>query len=453
MNLTKRISCLLATLLVAVSPAAANAQSREQFFFSDNAALSGGAVVSVTDDSGSTYYNPAGLALNRRSTADLSASTFGVRIRPVDGVMVAQFPNGPSRLKLDSFDILSAPHAVAFTRRLGENVSLGLALYVVEFDVRTGEDTKSGGLDPATGERVRQHVDLDLQSNKYVFGPAIGWQVTSGFRVGFGIYGTYSKRVASGRLIFDGQYPEEADGSVSVDFLVAHERGQASAFGIRAMAGLQWEPGEDWRIGLAARSPELQLTSSGQVLSLTAFADGGAAATSKPLFNETETKIESKVALSMPPQFIAGVARMFGSKSFVAVDVDLQPPLRVPAIAVDRDMTVNARVGGIGKVSERVSVGAGVFSDRATNRLLGSGIADDRIDWYGLSGGLQLRTLLPLADRNTGEPLVLATTIALRAAVGIGEARTYELDGGLIPRTADVRFYEFVPYLGSGLTF
>lgn len=454
MSLRRLGSWSAATLLVSW-PTVAEAQSREQFFFSDDAALSAGAVVSVTDDSGAIYYNPAGLALNRRSTADLSASTFGLRIRPINDALVAHFPNGESTLKLDSFDILSAPHAVAFTRRLGENISLGLALYVVEFDVRTGAATANDGLDPTTGEVLRQHIDLDAQSTKYVFGPALGWELAPGLRFGFGVYGTYGKRVSSGRLFFDGELAPQPDGIIPVEFIVLHARGQQSSVGMRAMAGVQWEPAPDWRLGLAARTPELQLRSGGEALALSAFADGTPTATARPTFSEEETSPGSKVGLTVPPQFIAGVARVLGTKTFVAIDVDVQTPLKVKSLDVDRDATVNARIGGIAKVSDRISVGGGFFTDRATRQTLTAAIGDDRVDYYGLTAGLQLRTLLQRAGRDAPEPLVLATTVALRAAMGFGQARAYDLDlsQGFVAREADVRYYEFVPYLGSSLTF
>jgi hypothetical protein len=434
--------------------ASASAQSRDQFFFSDDASMTAGAVTATSDDSGSIYYNPAGLSLNRRSTADLSASTFGLRIRPVDGAMATNFPNGRSSLKLDSFDIISAPHAIAFTRQLGEDSSLGLALYIVDFDVRTGNATAADGLDPATGERLRQHVDIDFHSTKYVFGPALGWQLAPGVRFGFGVYGTYAKRVASGRLFFDGTSPAQPDGSVPVSFLTANNRAELSFLGVRGMAGVQWDMAPEWRLGVAARTPELQLTAGGSSLATTAFADGSPGATARPFFNVTELQPDSSVGLTMPPQLVASVARNLGEKSFVSAEVDLQTPLRVVSLGVDRDTTINARIGGIARVSERVSLGAGFFTDRATRSVLTPTIGDDRVDYYGITIGGQLRTLLPLADR-AGEPLVLTTTVSLRAAVGVGEARAYDLDltRGLVARTSDVTYYEFVPYLGSGITF
>jgi len=450
---TRRAWLAMATALVAgLSAAPSRAQEHDhQFFYSDDAALAAGAVAATTEDSGSIYYNPAGLSLNQRSHADLNASALGVRIRSVDGIMTARLPNDQQALNLRTIDILSTPHAAAITRRIGAHVSVGIGFYVVDYDTRAGEDTTSR-TDPASGAVIRNHVDIDLQQSKYLFGPAIGWQVTPAFRVGIGIFGTYATAVSGGRIFLDQSQPATGGGAVPVAFVFYHFRGAGSAIGTRAVAGMQWDLLPSWTLAAVVRSPELQLAAWGS--QLTAVSGGSSLPSSTPSanFDVSDARASNAVALSMPPQFIASLARKMGA-AFVSAEVDLQPPLRVVSQGIDRETAFNARVGGIFRVSPDMSLGAGFFTDRATTPLA-LGLPADRIDYYGVTLGGQLRTAILMAQKAQDKPLVLTTTVALRAAVGFGQARTYDIDEtGFVPRSTDVTFYELTPYLGSSIAF
>jgi len=425
-----------ATLLTA----RVGAQEHDQFFFSDDAALAAGAVGATTSDSGSVYYNPAGLALNRRTHADLKASAFGIRIRPVDGVVTQRAYDQTSKLNLHFADILSVPLATGVTRRVGENMSFGFGFYVVDYDVRAGEDTATIK-DSATGATVRDHIDVDLQRSKYVFGPAIGWQVSPGFRMGVGLYGTYSK-VASGGRVF-------ADGSAPPAFLFVQSRGNSSSIGARGTIGVQWDFRPSWSLGLTVRTPEVRLANWGSALSAGSWESNPPGDPASPAFSVGESRQSHAVTLSMPPQLVASVAYKFEG-GFVAAELDLQPPLRVISEGIDRETTLNARVGCVLRVSRGMSLGTGFFTDRAISPLAAAP-PSEHVDYYGATFGAQLRTFLGLAQSPENEPLVLTTTVALRAAIGFGDARAYDFN--VASTTTRVTFYEFVPYLGSSITF
>ncbi|WP_394842022.1 outer membrane protein transport protein [Pendulispora brunnea] len=416
-----------------------------QFFFSDDAALAGGSVAATADDSGAIYYNPAGLALNRRSHADLNASALGVRIRSIDPIMTNRLVEGTPSVKLRTVDIISTPHAAGITRRFGEHMSAGFGIYVIDYDIRTGEDTTTQ-TNPHSGNSLRHHVDLDLQRSKYLVGPAIGWQLVPGLRLGIGIYGTYARASSGGRIFLD-----ESQNS-QVGYLFFHSRGSLSTVGARATVGMQWDFLPSWTLAAVVRSPELQLVAWGSQLSVVSTGNSLPNEGSPPSFAVTEEEADSSITLNRPPHFLASIARKFEG-GFVSAEVDVQPPLRIVSQGIDRETTFNARIGGIMPVSSTMSLGAGLFSDRAMSPLA-LGLSADRVDYYGLTVGGQMRTFIGMTGKTEKEPLVLTTTLAIRAAVGIGEARTYDIDAsGFAPRSADVVFYELVPYLGSAIVF
>jgi hypothetical protein len=61
-------------LAIALAPRLVRADNTEPFFYSDDAAMTGGTVVASTRDAGAIWYNPAGLGGIRRGQIDLSGS-------------------------------------------------------------------------------------------------------------------------------------------------------------------------------------------------------------------------------------------------------------------------------------------------------------------------------------------------------------------------------------------
>ncbi|WP_394831376.1 hypothetical protein LVJ94_33180 [Pendulispora rubella] len=449
--MSRRLGATVGALLMTVSSVRTlRAQEHDhQFFFSDDAALAGGAVAATSDDSGAIYYNPAGLSLNRRSHADLNASALGVRIRSIDPIMANRLVEGNPSVRLRTVDIISTPHAAGITRRFGEHTSAGFGIYVIDYDVRTGQDTTTQ-TNPQNGNPLRHHVDLDLQRSKYLVGPAIGWQLVPGLRLGVGVYGTYATETAGGRIFLDES--RQAGGNGEVAYLFFHSRGSLSSIGARATVGMQWDFLPSWTLAAVARSPEVQLIAWGSQLSVVSTGSSVTNEASPPTFVVTEDDAANSVTLSRPPHFLASIAHKF-DRGFVSAEVDVQPPLRIVSQQIDRETTFNARIGGIAPVSSTMSLGAGLFSDRAMSPLA-LGLSADRIDYYGITAGGQLRTFIGMSGKAENEPLVLTTTLAIRAAVGIGEARTYDIQSaGFVPKSTDVVFYEFVPYLGSAIVF
>lgn len=62
-------------------------------------------------------------------------------------------------------------------------------------------------------------------------------------------------------------------------------------------------------------------------------------------------------------------------------------------------------------------------------------------------------TPLKILERPDGAPVVIATTVALRYAVGVGEARTIVVDGAELKQGAvEVVAHDLMPYLGTSVS-
>ncbi len=68
----------------------ARAQNADQFYYSNEAALTAGAMVAVPGDDGAVIYNPAGLGALHRTQLNANGSVFGLRVRPIPNALTAR---------------------------------------------------------------------------------------------------------------------------------------------------------------------------------------------------------------------------------------------------------------------------------------------------------------------------------------------------------------------------
>ena len=457
---TSALACGLGLFALASgTERAARADNTEPFFYSDDAAMTAGAVGATTRDAGAIWYQPAGLGGIKRGEIDLSGSAFGIRIRNVPNALTTTFPGGARSVDLQSSDIFSAPHALGFVRHINDKVSFGVGLFVTYRDVRTAENelVQTG---PALGDATvngtyRQRIDISVDSTRYHFGPAIGWEIVPGVRVGASLFGTYGK--SNGYLQFlIGQTATLSDGSNSTLIAVGQSRIALSYLGMQAQAGVQWDVSDRAALSLLVRSPEILLTSSegGTNFSNDAVLIPGRDPTAAFTLQKPQSDIAAGTAIN-PARIIAGVAYRLGENSWLSGEIDIQPP--VSNNTIDYQTTVNGRVGARFRLNERWSVGGGLYTDLAQQKAVGDTFGDEKINEVGLSTGVELRTPLSLKDKPDPDALVLSTTIALKYGLGFGQFRAQDTDlvnsADPPPRVVDVIYHTIVPYFGSSILF
>jgi hypothetical protein len=112
-------------------------------------------------------------------------------------------------------------------------------------------------------------------------------------------------------------------------------------------------------------------------------------------------------------------AAYLGKWGWVEADLVLSFPLNTPELDIDRTTTANARVGGIFRLTERVKLGAGFFTDLSPQRTPDD-FGESQIDFYGFTLGIDFanRSAPPTRDQ---DGFYLAFAVALRYSHGSGQ--------------------------------
>jgi hypothetical protein len=303
--------------------------------------------------------------------------------------------------------------------------------------------------------RYRQRLDLSLDETRYHFGPALGWEITDGLRIGASLFGTYGKTNGFSQYVIDAEATGAA-GASRLDALV-QSRVALSYFGTQAQVGLQWAPAPGWELGLLVRGPELLLHASSEGAGLATSAVVAPGVEPKATFTlEKPDATFPAFTIVAPLRTVAGVAYHVGPRTWVSAEVDVQAPFSNQGI--ERTTVVNGRAGARFAISDKLGAGFGLFTDRATQAKLGDEFTDERIDAYGVAAGLELRTPLSLTEHAAPDALVLSTTLAVKYAIGFGSVRAADIDlvdssAAIPPRSVDVVYHTILPYIGSGILF
>jgi hypothetical protein len=441
------------------APRLARADTEEGFYYSDDAALVAGAVVAWTRDAGAIWYNPAGLGGLVRPQLSLNGSAYALKIRKTPDALQTAFPGiGPRSIDISSTDIMSTPHATAFVRSLNDKVSAGFGIYVTQRDVRTATNTLQlfapSSPDLPFDANLRQHLDTAFDLTKYEAGPAIGVQLSSKFRFGANLFGTYTKR--TGLAVFEVDAAGTQGTPPPAAYELSSQHGTISEIGIVGSIGVQWNPNAIVQIGATIRTPELRLHQSLDGVGIDATASNTPPKPSAVMTFDDAGEAGG-IGRSVPPRAVLGIGLSPSDRVQISFEGDILPAMDSGATGVTTRTVFNIRAGVRVTLTDTLRAGIGAFTDRDRN-VLGDSLTDERIDRVGATAGIQLLTPFDISTESgpKASGLILATTLALRYAAGFGEVRALDLDpikNTQGTRTVDVLFHEFSPYLGSAVSF
>ena len=361
---------------------------------------------------------------------------------------------------VEALSILPVPTALVFTRRLHPSLVLAIGVWVPHFVSRDAFVTRDlSGTDPGTGNVLNMRGNLDLSEPiaEYHVGPAIGWQVTPQLRLGMSLMVVYHDVNASRQtwLRVAGTGSSESFRRV----LFAQEKAVASRFGIRTSFGLQWALPVGLHLGLTIHTPTFSLAAIGQSIKLSIVGElDGDAPPQLDLVGADGEADDKLFEMVQPAELHFGVAWRF---AWGWIGVEGEVVLSLETDVGDRNPTTswNVRVGSRIRVSNKVDIGVGLFTDNGpadTPDQLGL----ERIDYYGLTAGVEIRSALPLGGNRTRDKLVFSTALAVRYAVGIGEIGAIRFDPfaalgeqNSFPHQRPAVFHELSLHVGSSVRF
>src|SRR5262249_32652788 len=340
--------------------------------------------------------------------------------------------------------------SLAAVREIGDDVSVGVGLFVTEQDLFNFERS----LMASDGT-----VDLDVAGAltgtdiRYNAGPAIGWQATPRLRVGASIFGVYELRHELRKLFVDARIA----GAYAATFFQRIVDASVTRIGAELVVGAQLDAGAGWMVGFAARSPRLVFHEGAQTDNSTALISTGPGVPTVTTSTVAHALIGAAgTGFTRPPRFALGAA-----KRFEPIEVSAEVELRPPAFEAKR-FVWNVRVGALWSAGPNTELGAGVFTDRSDAGDPG-GLPDSRFDYSGLAAGWKQRNVRRLESGEHAGSLQFSTTIAVRYALGTGESTRIRFDfrdtassgqvGRIADERVDVTYHELSLYLGTGFEF
>jgi hypothetical protein len=430
-------------LLLLLGTSRARAGNDDSILLGNDAALVAGAVTSNSNDGSALWYNPAGLASAAPSSVDVSASAFALRRYKMPGLISAEGGHGGDA----SFtEIVTIPSAVTYVRRWGGSV-VGLGLFasqVQDFTLRASLGLKVAGVLDANVRML-----LNEESARYHLAGGWGKKLPRGFSVGAALFGDY--------------YDDAQFAQVSGDYrvtgtpfgvYVSSSYAQEKSLGLHARLGVGYEATPALRFGLSVETPGVSVYHSGRTSGIetqTAPDDQG----QQQLATVTQERSygDAHVGLYAPLRVRFGGSVDVGAAT-LALDGDVQSRVKDSELGVDRRFVWNLRAGARWQLSETLRLGAGLFTDRGSDRKDAAGAGN--VDFYGGTLGGQYEKVRWLASE-TGkkEGLTFSSTLALRYAVGTGKLGGVRFNAELAEQDRAVRITvnEVTVHLGSGVAF
>lgn len=454
----RHLSGIVIIFLSILSMTSAIAGNEDSYLLGNEASMASGALVSTTHDSGAVWYNPAGLGGIERSKIDVSSSAFVLNIRRMPGLLVTQLETTRLSAGVEETDLRSVPTGLAYVRDISKRLSIGFGIYVPRSDSLSvtssiGAETSFASL-PGVPVDYRQRVEVFWDRSSYSVGMAFGWQVIPQLRLG-------------GALFFTGNFDEErfltlgeghnSDTGGDQRYSLRQYDREATAIGVRLVFGLQYRPHRRVGLGLVVRSPELSFFQWGKTSELLDITEGLIDGQPGGLTFSSQRNVDSGVDQVAPWRVNFGISYHFDS-GWISVEGDFQTPLDNEAFNIHRNWVWNLRIGTIFEITDRLSLGGGLFTDRSGDAPLDR-IGSWTVDFYGGTFGISFRTPISLRDQSRTEPLIFCTTLSLRYALGFGESVGYYLEPsatgsqGYSSITNDVIFHELTANIGSALFF
>jgi hypothetical protein len=434
------------TVLALLPPALAGAQNADGVLLGMEAMTTAGAVVAVSGDAATAFYNPAGLASLQGPTVQVSGSAYSGSAMRFGHFVETALPWTRTEQSVGTTSFYSVPSVVAYGRRVRPGLGVAAGVWVPSHEelAFTSDLRSEGAWSPGgavTHASYEQHLSVSQKIEHTYFGAAAGLAAGPHLRVGLSGFVTYDVAETFASLFAvattDSPVPAERGATVSIT-----SSGKPTQFALRFGGGVQWDVTPALTLGVAVKTPSLVLIRQGvtqTTVSLTGLVPG---VEPTIVFDRSQGE---PLRLLEPWRITAGGSAALGALS-VRAEIDWQAPTS------GQRGVVNGRLGVLYDAGD-ARWGGGLFTDRTRDLASSGGIA---VDYYGATAGFFYRPAPVRSARARGEAWDLWTSLGVRYAHGVGHAQGFgiaPLGGTQAPPSAPVHVDTLTVSLGGLVQF
>jgi hypothetical protein len=383
-------------------PAIAEAGNSEDVVAGSDVALTGGAVVANVHTGGAMWFNPAGVARLDTSAVDLTGAVLSYSISEAPGTLSIE---SGEQSEGDFSAIQAIPRALTFVTAPRPSLRWGIGFFFSRAFDRYLQDTVSTAADST--EPSEFFATADEAKSVYHLSGNLAWKKSEKFLLGGGLDIVVATKKSTS--IITGAYASGAGGTFN-----RSANQSIAGGGLQMKVGIQWAPIEQLRIGWMVATP-----------SYLVYLDNEATATrslsppnGSPQFQGTQIDEIGGAWAGVETGLTRLGAAYLGKWGWVEADLVLSLPLQTPELGIDLKTTANARVGGVFRLTDRVKLGTGFFTDLSPERTPEE-FGESQIDFYGFTLGIDFSNrVAPPGDGEDG--FYIAFAAALRYAHGNG---------------------------------
>ena len=402
----------VAVLALLALNSTAKAGNSDDVVAGSDVALTGGAVVANVHTGGAMWFNPAGVARLDSRSVDLTGAVLSYSIASAPGSLTIE----SGEQSAGEYSAVQAiPRALTFVASPRPSLRWGMGFFYSRSFSRFVQDRV--GTVEGSNEASEFFATADDTRAIYHLSGTVAWKQSKRFLLGGGL----DIVIASRRLteIVAGAYDSGVGGAFNRNL-----NQSVSGGGLQMKTGLQWAPIPKLRIGFMVATPSYLVYLSNE----TTVTETLSPPDEPTLFQGTQTDELRGTWTGVEAGLSRLGAAFLDRWGWIECDLIVRFPLRSPELGIDWKTTANVRVGGVFRITERLKLGAGFFTDFSPERGLES-FGDTEVDFYGFTLGVDFANRPEPPERGE-EGFYLAFAVAIRYAHGKGS-----LAGAIFPTT------------------
>ena len=389
----------LALLLV---PGVAKAGNSDEVVAGSDVALTGGAVVANVHTGGAMWFNPAGVARLDARSVDLTGAVLSYSLVSAPGSLSIE---SGEQSEGDYSALQAIPRALTFVASPRPELRWGIGFFFSRSLSRFLQDTvatETGSTEPS-----EFFATADETNSLYHLSGVVAWKKSEKFLLGGGLDIVIASRRST--QIVTGAYDEGVGGTFDRSFNQA-----AAGGGLQMKAGIQWAPIEEVRIGWSVATPSYLVYLDNETTATQSLSPPNGSPASRGTQIDELSGAWAGVETGLT-RLGAAYLRPWG---WMEADLVVHFPLQTPELGIDLKTTADVRIGGIFKLTDKLKLGAGFFTDFSPEREP-SEFADSKLNFYGFTLGVDFANRAA-PPKNEQDGFYLAFAVALRYSHGSG---------------------------------